>query len=117
MWNDGKWKIEASAIDLYRDDTPRHTVEGYARALERKRYDVILRYVPDAHREGLDVAKLKAAWEGPDKDEIEQVLVNLKQALPSASIEETGDHAQMAYGSGIMKLVREHGRWKIEDFD
>jgi hypothetical protein len=117
LWSDGAWKVEASAIDLYRDDTPRHAIEGYTRALERKRYDIILHYVPDAHREGLDVAKLKAAWEGPDKDEIEQVLVNLKTALPSASIEETGDHAQMGYGSGVMKLVREHGRWKIEDFD
>ncbi len=117
VWNDGKWKVEATAIDLYRDDTPRHTIEGYARALERKRYDVVLRYVPEAHREGLDATKLKTAWEGPDKDEIEQVLANLKQALPAASIEEIGDHAQMSYGSGIMKLVREHGRWKIEDFD
>jgi hypothetical protein len=117
VWDRGRWRVDAAAIDLYRDDTPRHTVEGYLRALERKRYDVILRYVPDAHREGLDAAKLKAAWEGPDKDEIEQVLTNLKLAVPTASIEETGDHAQMSYGSGIMKLVREHGRWKIEDFD
>jgi hypothetical protein len=117
VWNDGQWKVEATSIDLYRDDTPRHALEGYARALERKRYDVILRYVPEAHREGLDAPKLKAAWEGPDKDEIEQVLAGLKQALPTASIEETGDHAQMAYGAGVIKLVKEHGRWKIEDFD
>jgi hypothetical protein len=117
VWADGRWKIDASAIDLYRDDTPRHTIEGYVRALARKRYDVILKYVPEAHREGLDEAKLKTAWEGPDKDEIEKVLAGLKQALPSGSIEETGDRAQMAYGAGIIKLVREHGRWKIEDFD
>jgi hypothetical protein len=117
VWNDGRWKVEASAIDLYRDDTPRHTLQGYVRALERKRYDVILRYVPDAHREGLDAAKLKTAWEGPDKDEIEQVLAGLKQALPTASVEETGDRAQMAYGAGVIKLVKEHGRWKVEDFD
>jgi hypothetical protein len=117
VWNDGQWKVEANAIDLYRDDTPRHAVEGYVRALERKRYDVILRYVPESHREGLDVAKLKAAWEGPDKEDTEQVLANLKLALPAASIEEVGDHAQLAYGSGVMKLVREHGRWKIEDFN
>jgi len=117
VWNGGAWKIEASAIDLYRDDTPRHTLQGYVRALERKRYDVILRYVPDAHREGLDAAKLKAAWEGPDKDEIDQVLAGLKQAMPAASIEETGDRAQMAYGAGVIKLVKEHGRWKVEDFD
>jgi len=117
VWNGGRWKIEASAIDLYRDDTPRHAIEGYVRALERKRYDVILRYVPDAHREGLDAAKLKAAWEGPDKDEIEQVQAGLKQALPNGSIEVTGDRAQMAYGAGVIKLVKEHGRWKVEDFD
>jgi hypothetical protein len=117
VWNGGRWKIEASALDLYRDDTPRHALEGYARALERKRYDVILRYVPDAHREGLDVAKLKTAWEGPDKDEIEQILAGLKQALPAGSIEVAGDRAQMAYGAGVIKLVKEHGRWKVEDFD
>ncbi len=73
--------------------------------------------MPEQHHEGLDDAKLRAAWEGPDKEEIEQVLAGLKHALPTAAIEETGDHAQMAYGTGIMKLVREHGRWKIEDFD
>jgi hypothetical protein len=117
VWNSGAWKVEASAIDLYRDDSPRHAIQGYVRALERKRYDVILRYVPDAHREGLDAAKLKAAWEGPDKDEIAQVLAGLKQALPAGSVEEAGDHAQLAYGAGVIKLVKEHGRWKIEDFD
>jgi hypothetical protein len=117
VWNSGAWKVEASAIDLYRDDSPRHAIQGYVRALERKRYDVILRYVPDAHREGLDAAKLKAAWEGPDKDEIAQVLAGLKQALPAGSVEEAGDHAQLAYGACVIKLVKEHGRWKIEDFD
>ena len=90
---------------------------GFIRALDRKRYDVILRYVPDAHKEGLDAAKLKAAWEGHDKEEMEQVVAASKAALPTASIEEVGDSAQMPYGSGTMRLVREHGLWKIEDFD
>jgi hypothetical protein len=113
----GKWKVEASAIDLYAQDTPRHAVLGFVRALERKRYDVILRYVPDAHKEGLDPAKLKTAWEGHDKEEMEQVLAALKAAMPAAAIEEVGDSAQMPYGPGTMRLVREHGLWKIEDFD
>jgi len=117
VWSGGRWRLEASAIDLYQQDTPRHALVGFLRALEKKRYDVILRYVPDSHREGLDAAKLKAAWEGADKDEIESVVAGLKQALPSASIEETGDHAQMPYGAGVMKLVKEHGQWKVEDFD
>jgi hypothetical protein len=113
----GVWKVDATAIDLYGQDTPRHAVEGFVRALARKRYDVILRYVPDAHKEGLDAAKLKDAWEGHDKDEMEQVLSSLKQSLPAAKIEETGDRATMPYGAGTMQLVREHGLWKIEDFD
>ena len=113
----GKWKVEATAIDLYAQDTPRHAVQGFVRALERTRYDVILRYVPDAHKEGLDAAKLKTAWEGHDHEEMEQVLSSLKQSLPSASIEETGERASMPYGAGTMQLVREHGLWKIEDFD
>jgi hypothetical protein len=113
----GRWKVEATAIDLYAQDTPRHAIQGFLRAVERKRYDIVLKYVPDAHKEGLDAAKLKSAWEGHDKEEIEQVVSSLKQALPSATIEETGDRATMAYGPGTMQLVRERGLWKIEDFD
>ena len=113
----GRWKVESTAIDLYAQDSPRHAVQGFVRALERKRYDVILRYVPDAHKEGLDAAKLKAAWEGHDKEEMEQVLSSLRQALPTAKFEETGDHATLPYGAGTMQLVREHGLWKIENFD
>lgn len=113
----GKWKVEATAIDLYAQDTPRHAIQGFVRAVARKRYDVVLKYVPDTHKEGLDASKLKTAWEGHDKDEIEQVVAGLRQALPSATIEETGDHATMAYSQGTMQLVRERGLWKIEDFD
>jgi hypothetical protein len=114
---DGRWRVEAGAVDLYAQDTPRHAVQGFVRALERKRYDVILRFVPDAHKEGLNAAKLKDAWEGRDKEEMAQVLSALKQVLPSASVEETGDHAALTYGAGTMQLVKEHGLWKIEDFD
>jgi hypothetical protein len=113
----GRWKVEATAIDLYAQDSPRHAVQGFMRALERKRYDIILRYVPDSHKEGLDPVKLKGSWEGHDKEEMEQVLAALKQALPAASIEETGERAAMSYGAGTLQLVREHGLWKIEDFD
>lgn len=114
---DGEWRVDTSAVDFYAQDTPRHAVRGFVRALERKRYDVLLRYVPEGHLEGLDSAKLKKAWEGPDREEIQHVLLALKQALPAATIEETGDRATLSYGAGTLQLVREHGVWKIEDFD
>jgi hypothetical protein len=114
---DGTWRVDASSIELYAQDTPRRAIQGFLRAVERRRYDVVMRYVPDAHKEGLDATKLKSAWEGHEKDEIQQVVAALKQALPTATIEETGERATMPYGAGTMQLVREHGLWKIENFD
>ena len=114
---DGKWRVDASTIDLYAQDTPRHAIQGFIRSIEHKRYDMVMRYVPDSHKEGLDASKLQSAWEGHEKQEIEQVVAGLKQALPSATIEETGERATMPYGAGAMQLVKEHGLWKIENFD
>ncbi len=113
----GKWRVDASTIDLYAQDTPRHAIQGFIRAIERKRYDILMHYVPETHKEGLDATKLQTAWEGHEKEEIQQVVGALKQALPTATIEETGERATMPYGAGTMQLVREHGLWKIENFD
>jgi len=113
----GKWKVDGSAIDLYAQDSPRHAVQGFLRALERKRYDVLVRYASDQHREGLDASTLREAWEKKEHEQIEQFVVALKQALPTAPIEEAGERATMPYGSGSIQLVREHGLWKIENLE
>ena len=151
----GKWRIDASAVDLYGQATPRQAMLGFLRAVDRKRYDVILRYVPDAEIQGVtgmgeDAAppeaakeapkdapavkeakkpiassasaqltpeKLKASWEGPQKEQIARIVQAIKTALPTAQIEETGDSAAMSYGAGgTVAFVREHGVWKIKDF-
>jgi len=113
----GKWKLDSSAIDLYAQDTPRHAIQGFLRALERKRYDILVKYASDAHREGLDPSTLRDAWEKKEHAEIEQYIVAIKQALPTAPIEEAGERATMPYGSGSIQLVREHGLWKIENLE
>lgn len=53
VYENGKWRIDAAAIDLYSQATPRQALAGFLRAYERKRYDVILRYVPDAEKTGV----------------------------------------------------------------
>jgi hypothetical protein len=170
VYEGGRWRIDASAVDLYGQATPRQAMLGFLRAFERKRYDVILRYVPDAEREGLaagddDAApffsggpvkalkegadggapppepagkaakegpvrplaepggaqltaeKLRTAWEGPYKEQINRIVQAIKTALPTAQIEETGDSAAMSYGAGgTVAFLREHGAWKIRDF-
>jgi hypothetical protein len=118
VYEDGRWHLDGSAINLYGQSTPRQSVEAFLRAFERKRYDVMIRFVPDTHLEGLDEGKLRAAWEGPQKEEMQRITAALRAALPTAQFEEIGDRATMAYGSGgTVQLIREHGQWKIEDFD
>ena len=66
VYEDGRWKLDGS-INLYGQSTPQQSVEAFLRAFERKRYDVMIRFVPDGHMEGLDADKLRAAWEGAKK--------------------------------------------------
>jgi hypothetical protein len=110
------WRVDISTLEMYTQDTPRHAIAGFVRAVENKRYDIVLRYVPDAHRDGLDEQKLREAWEGEERTELEQVILALKRALSSATIEETGDRATLPYGSARLLLVRERGQWKLENF-
>ena len=154
VYEGGRWRIDAAAVDLYGQATPRQALVGFLRAFDRKRYDVVLRYVPDAEKEGmmgvagesegappkpeaaapkpegsaapaatapasavLTADKLKEAWEGAQKEQITRIVQAVKAALPTATIEETGDSASMSYGAGgTVELVREHGVWKIKDF-
>lgn len=116
-YEDGGWHIDRSAIDLYAQDTPEAALSSFVRAFERKRWDVLLRFVPDAKKEGLDEKKLRTAFEGEQREEVERLTQAVKAALPTASIELLGDRATMSYGTaGTVELVREHGAWKVEEF-
>ena len=132
VYQDGLWKVDGSHLDRYGQDTPRQAVTGFVRAFRNKRYDMLLRYAPRAERnvdasgswgraEGeplgqMSEAVLKKAWEGPQKDEMERLIEAIEAALPNARIEQSGERAVMPYGSeGTVLLVREEGRWKVED--
>lgn len=112
---EGEWKIDTTAVDLYAIDTPKHTVSSFLRALERKRYDVLLRMVPEEFKAGLDAEKLKKSWEGPEKESVDRFLA-MKATLLTTTAEIVGDNATLAYGSETMKLVRERGKWKVLTF-
>lgn len=119
VFEGGAWRVDASALDFYAQTTPRKAIESFLRAYERQRFDILLRFVPDAHREHLDAESLAAAWATKEQsEEMSRITLALRAALPTATIEEHGDRASMAYGSGgLVQLVREHGSWKIEDFE
>ncbi|MDW8251640.1 MAG: hypothetical protein RMJ98_20285 [Myxococcales bacterium] len=124
VYEHGRWRIDGEAIDFYGQSTPRQAVRSFLRAFERKRFDVLMRFVPDAKKiaderfPALDEARLRESWEGPQREEMERICQSIKAALPQATIEEYSDRASMSYGSGgTLQLVREHGLWKIEHFD
>ncbi len=113
----GEWRVDGSAVDLYSQATPEAAVHAFLRAYANRRYDILMRFVPDRQTEGLDAAKLKKAWEGDQKEEMDRLTQALEAALPTARFELLGDRATMAYGAGgTVELVREAGAWKIEDF-
>jgi hypothetical protein len=112
-----RWKLDASAIDLYRQDSPLAALGSFLRAFDHKRYDVLLRFVPEAQAEGLSPEALQAAWEGEQRTHMERLTQSLKASLASAKVELLGDRATVGYGAGgTVELVNEHGSWKIEDF-
>jgi hypothetical protein len=116
-YEDGAWRVDRSAIELYAQDTPEGALQAFVRAFQHKRYDVLLRFVPDSKREGLDAVKLKTAFEGEQREEVERLTQAIAAALPTATVENLGDRATMSYGAGgTVELLREHGVWKIEDF-
>lgn len=120
VYEGGAFRLDASTLDLYAQGTPRQALESFLRAFEKKRWDVLMRFVPDAHAEGLDAAKLRVAWEETpeERDEMARVTAAIRAAMASASIETTGDRAAMPYGNAsTVSFVKEHGSWKIEDFD
>lgn len=114
---DGQWKANLSAIDLYSQASPIATIASFVRAFELRRYDVLLRFVPDSEKAGLTAEQLKAAWEGPQHQEMVDLVQALQAALPTARAEQYGDKATVAYGSGgTVELVLERGLWKIVNF-
>jgi len=118
VYEDGEWKVDGSAIDLYGQATPKAAVIAFIRAFHNKRYDVLMRFVPEAKTEGLDAARLKKAWEGEMREEMEREVQALEAALPTARFELLGERATMGYGAGgTLALVRERGAWKIEDIE
>lgn len=111
------WKVEGSALDMYSQANPRAAVLSFVRAYENSRYDLLLKFVPDAKREGLTEKKLKESFEGPQREALDRLSQALQKEARKASVELLGDRATLRYGGGgTIELLEEHGVWKIEEF-
>ncbi|HVX96835.1 MAG TPA: hypothetical protein VHK47_18105 [Polyangia bacterium] len=118
----GRWVVDDPTLfEPWSQRTPRAALRSFVRALEQRRYDVVLRLCPTQRRPTLSVDALRAYWEGDHKGENAALLTRLRAALDAPvapPIVEIGDEARMPYGGGgEVRLVREDGAWKIENPD
>jgi hypothetical protein len=111
----GHWRIDGPVYEAWGQATPRAALQTFIRALDARRYDIVLRLVPDRYRAGLSADRLRAFWEGDRKDEHQALLARVRAAV-HGSLTETGDEARLLLAPDrTVKLVREGGQWKIED--
>jgi hypothetical protein len=117
VYEGNAWRVDGSALDLYSQESPEAALASFVRAFNNKRYDVLLRFVPESKREGLSAEQLEKAWEGEQRQQVEQLTQALEASLPNVRVEVLGTRATVAYGAGgTVELVHELGAWRIEDF-
>lgn len=111
------WRVDGSALDLYSQASPEAALASFVRAFNNQRYDVLLRFVPESKRDGLSAEQLEKAWEGEQRQQVEQLTQALEASLPNVRVEVLGTRATVGYGAGgTVELVHELGTWRIEDF-
>ncbi|MFI5306342.1 MAG: hypothetical protein ACHQ53_03255 [Polyangiales bacterium] len=109
------WLIATNVVDFYDQSTPRAALRSFVRAMERKRYDVVLRLIPSTDQEGITTDRMEQAWSGEQREEVERMVAALHDHLGDP-IEVVGDHATMPYGDQRrVQMLREGNAWKIED--
>jgi hypothetical protein len=110
----GGWRVAGMAFEPWGQGTPRAALRTFIRALEERRYEIVLRLVPNRYRGELTADKLRQYWEQERKDDHFVLLARLRAAAESAIVE-SGEEAHMPYGPDQeVRFVREDGRWKIE---
>jgi hypothetical protein len=114
---DGRWRIATNPLAFYDQSSPKAALRSFIRAYRLGRWDIMLRFVPDQYREKMDVAKLKAQFTGPSKEQME-TLMNTLEANVDEPLVERGNDARMQYGERYeVKFVKEDGVWKLKDLD
>jgi hypothetical protein len=113
----GRWRIDGPAFDPWGQETPRAALRTLIRALDGKRYDILLRLSPRRYRGALTADKLRRYWEAERREDGPALLGRLRGAL-SRPIVESGDEAHLSLGpEHEVRFVREDGLWRVDDLD
>ncbi len=113
----GGWRFAHDPLDIYPQRSPDEALRSFLRAVERKRWDVVLRFIPQRFRATITADTLKERWEGPQAGELKAQLMVVRAHLDEP-MELSGDEARLPVGERKqVKLVREEGLWRIETLE
>lgn len=113
----GAWRLASNPIEFYSQESPRDALRSFVRAYLLKRWDVMLRFVPNQYRERMNEDTLRRQFEGDQAEEMAERMKALEANI-DAPITDKGDEARMPYGDRHeVRFVREDGLWKLQDLD
>ncbi|HVK89419.1 MAG TPA: hypothetical protein VM513_35090 [Kofleriaceae bacterium] len=114
---DGDWRIATNPLGFYDQSSPKAALRSFIRAYRLERWDIMLRFVPNAYREKMDAEKMKAQFTGPSREQIEQLIIMLENNTDEPIVERNND-ARMSYGERFtVQFVKEDSAWKLKDLD
>ncbi len=112
----GEWRIATDPLSFYPQDTPGHALRSFLRAIDLRRWDVVLRFVPNEYRKHMSEANVRDEFEGKESREENSTMRRLLKANLDNHIDQQGDSARMPFGDRYeVRFRREDGVWKIED--
>jgi hypothetical protein len=107
----------APAAPKVDQSSPRSALRSFLAAYEARRWELIFELIPHRERAGLTPEKLRQAWEGPQRDSIDNKVWALREVAEKGAISTTGSRATLHYGTGeTLVFVLDGGVWYIEDF-
>jgi hypothetical protein len=111
------WRFARDPLDLYPQRAPDEALRSFVRAVERKRWEVVLRFIPQRFRATITADSLKQRWEGDGAAEMKAQL-DAAKAHFDEPMELAGDEARLPVGERKqVKLIREEGLWRVETLE
>jgi hypothetical protein len=111
------WRFARDPLDLYPQHAPDEALRSFVRAVERKRWEVVLRFIPNRYRATVTAESLQQSWEGERRKELLAQLTAVKAHLDEP-LELAGDEARLPVAERKQaKLVREDNLWKVETLE
>lgn len=112
----GPYAFADNPLDFYPQDTPERTLRSFMRAVESRRYEPLLRFVPQALEAQYTLEVLRERFDGAGRTALLAELAVIRRHLGEPfMLDREGRTARLPVGDGKeAQLTFEDGRWRVE---